>query len=97
MFLRRSAWNYETGATGGAGIGYVVGSGGKIILTDPAGVQQTFYYGGLGAGLSAGFKIPKVKLPALTYKGKGISGAGSATAFPSGGYVFMAPFSKAAN
>ena len=40
--------------------------GGTIVLRDPSGHVQEFYYGGLGVGLALGFRIPKLpKLPSL--------------------------------
>lgn len=85
MFFEPSAWEYKTGATGSVGIAFVAVSGGAIYLTDPSGSIQRFGFGGLGAGLSFGVKIPKV--PKLTIRGKGIAGAASTKDFRSGGLV----------
>ena len=84
--LERSHWKYETGATGGIGIEFVAASGGAIYLDDPAGKVERFFFGGLGAGLSFGLKIPK--LPKLQLRGKSIAGAGSTKDFTSRGRVW---------
>jgi hypothetical protein len=55
-----SAWEYETSASGGIGIGLVAAEGGAIWLYDPKRLRQRFRYGGVGAGLSWGIKIPRV-------------------------------------
>ncbi|MBA8879503.1 hypothetical protein [Phyllobacterium myrsinacearum] len=89
MFLRPSGWNYETGATGGLGIGYVIGSGGKIILNDPSGTQKNFWYGGIGGGIGEEARLGKFKAPVFKIKGKAIGAAGSSTSYPSGGVVYM--------
>ncbi|MBN3723258.1 hypothetical protein [Burkholderia sp. Ac-20379] len=88
-FLRRSQWEYQTGSTFGASVEFVVGSGGEILLKNPTGTVQRFWYGGLGLGLGAGVKLPKIRLPKLSISGKAISGSGSAEAFPSTGWVYM--------
>ncbi len=89
MFFEHSQWTYDTGATGGVGIAFVAASGGAIYLKDPRGNQHTFYYGGLGAGFSGGFKIPKLgRIPQPRIKGTSVSAAGSAKFFKSGGLVF---------
>lgn len=90
MLLRDSRWSYNTGATTGLSIGYVIGSGGELILNDPAGTETNFYYGGLGGGLGGGFKqLGKIKLPKLTIGRHSAGGAGSLGAFWSTGGVFM--------
>ncbi|VWB54665.1 hypothetical protein BLA23254_02500 [Burkholderia lata] len=88
-FLRRSQWEYQTGSTFGASIEFVMGSGGEILLKNPSGQFQRFWYGGLGVGFGVGVKIPKVRLPKFAIKGKSISGSGSAEAFPSIGWIYM--------
>ena len=84
--LEPSRWRYETGATGGIGIEFVALSGGAIYLDDPTGKVERFFFGGLGAGLSFGFKIPK--LPKLQLRGRSLAGAGSTKDFPSRGRVW---------
>lgn len=87
--LRQSGWAYETAANGGLGVGFVVASGGNILLRDPGGSVQSFWYGGVGAGLSVGLRIPR--FPKVQLRGEAVSGAGAAYAFPSTGSVFMTP------
>jgi len=85
---KESKWTFNTNATGGAGAGYVVGSGGLIQLLTPENMVASFYYGGIGAGVSRGGKFPKLpKLPRIDLKGK--SGAGSTTDFTSHGDVYV--------
>ena len=58
---KESAWTFNTSGTGGAGLGFVVASGGEIVLNDPAKKAVRFHYGGVGAGLSIGLKkVPKL-------------------------------------
>ncbi|MDR5741429.1 MULTISPECIES: hypothetical protein [unclassified Caballeronia] len=87
FLLRPSEWSYSTGATGGVCADVVVASGGSIVLSDPDAKDEAFYYGGIGAGMGVGIKIPRLKLPGLN--GKEVGGAGSAKSFPSGGAIFM--------
>ncbi|WDD93605.1 hypothetical protein Bsp3421_003696 [Burkholderia sp. FERM BP-3421] len=89
--LRRSHWEYQTGATFGASVEFVTGSGGEILLKNPAGQFQRFWYGGLGVGVGFGVKLPKVKLPTFAISGKALSGSGSAEALPSAGWIYMTP------
>ena len=89
LFIRPSSWSYKTAANGGVGVAFVVASGGNIELYDPTGRVVNFWYGGLGAGWSFGFKIPKVKLPTLKVRGLPVGAAGALKAFPSGGAIFM--------
>ncbi|MBA8901703.1 MULTISPECIES: hypothetical protein [unclassified Phyllobacterium] len=89
MFLRSSAWSYETGSTGGLAIGYAVGSGGKIFLHDPSGVQKSFWYGGLGGGIGEEARLGKFKAPTFKIKGSSVGAAGSLTSYPSWGKVYM--------
>lgn len=90
MFLyHHSDWTFDTSAGGGIGIGIFAMSGGLVRLKDPAGNPQSFYYAGIGGGLSEGLKIPK--LPKITMPkigGKGVGGAMSTTDFPSYGVVY---------
>jgi hypothetical protein len=81
-----SAWQFVTFGSGGVGVGFVAAGGGQVVLKDPSDVDQTFTYGGVGVGLSAGLKIPKlgkIKIPAP----KNTATAGP-MAFPSTGAVF---------
>lgn len=89
MILEPSAWTYITGATGGGGIAFVAAGGGAIWLTDPGQRTYRFIYGGIGAGLSLGFRIPRV--PKVAVRGRSVAGAGSLTPFPSTGAVFRSP------
>lgn len=95
--LRPSQWTYETGATGGVSVEFVVASGGTIVLHDPASKEEDFWYGGVGVGIGIGLKIPKIKLPKMTIPkielpkvaGREVGAAGSAKSFPSSGAVYM--------
>ena len=49
-WLRKSGWQYSTGAGGGASLEFLMASGGDIILTAPDEQTQSFYYGGVGVG-----------------------------------------------
>lgn len=62
LLLRLSKWTYDTGATSGISVAFVVASGGTIVLRDPAKGEQDFYDGGLGVGAGWGIKIPNIKL-----------------------------------
>jgi hypothetical protein len=96
-FIRRSKWTYSTGAGGGAGFAFVMATGGDILLADPAGQPQNFYYGGVGVGFSWPAKLPRMKLPKFTVPeirlpnvgGRSVAAAGSTFDFPSFGDIFM--------
>jgi hypothetical protein len=87
MYLRDSRWSYITAANGGLGAGFIVASGGNIDLADPSGATQSFWYGGIGGGLSVGLKLPKV--PKFAIRKVSIGAAGALKAFPSTGKVYM--------
>ena len=85
-----SAWDFVTFGSGGVSVGYVAVEGGQMILKSPAGKDVTFIYGGAGAGLSVGLKIPKLgKIQIPTPKGP-LTGSGGPMAFPSTGKVLAA-------
>ncbi|KVG13257.1 hypothetical protein [Burkholderia thailandensis] len=96
-FLRLSKWTYNTGAGGGLSVEIVMATGGTIILTDPEKHDQSFYYGGVGVGIGAGLKIPKIKLPRFStpeiklppIRGRSVGAAGSTLDFPSYGSIYM--------
>ena len=91
---KSSGWKFDTsgsggGSLGGAGLGVVAVSGGKIVLKSPAGKSEEFYFGGAGAGLSGGVKIPKIgKIEIPTKKGP-IGGNVGPTSMPSIGSVYL--------
>ncbi|MCA8093292.1 hypothetical protein LGM65_20765 [Burkholderia anthina] len=90
--LRKSDWIYDTGATGGVGLGFLLASGGTIYLKDPAGKEEQFYYGGTGVGLGRMLKIPKVpdiSIPKVLHMPHEPSATGAATSFTSTGGVYM--------
>lgn len=63
--LRKSNWTYSSANSIGGG-DLVVGEAGEIVLKDPSGKEVKFIYGGVGAGWSAGLKLPKVGHNTLT-------------------------------
>lgn len=82
----KSAWEFVTFGSGGISVGFFAAEGGTIVLKDPTtGNDVNFYYGGAGAGLSAGLKIPKIgKVQINTRKGP-VTGSLGPTEFPSTG------------
>lgn len=78
--FQNSQWTYNTGA---AGLAVIAASGGAVYLNDPAQKTHRMLFGGLGAGLSLGFRIPRMPSPKV--RGNALAGAGSVTDFPSGG------------
>jgi hypothetical protein len=88
---KRSQWEFVTCNSLGASGGIIAGQGGTITLKDPASRSAVkFYLGAIGAGVSEGIKLPRLKLPKLP-GGKLAGGTGSMEAMTSGGFVFMAP------
>lgn len=88
--VNKSDWAYETGSSGGLGLGLFAGSGGSITLKNPKQELVRLRYGGLGVGASIGLRLPRVGKIELKIKGKGAGIGGSAEAFPSTGEVFVA-------
>ncbi len=84
-----SEWTFRTSATGGLGVGPIAGSAGAIYLKDPAKIDFTFHYGGLGAGFSDGFKLPKIGKIKVSVRGQGVSGVLAPAAFLNAGRVFI--------
>ncbi len=82
-----SGWTFITSATGGLGVEFVAVSGGAIYLADPEGKPHTFHYGGLGVGLTAGAKIPKIGKVNFAIKGKDVGAVVAPAAFPNTGRV----------
>jgi hypothetical protein len=80
-----SRWTYNTGATGAAGLAVIAASGGAIYLNDPAQKTHRMLFGGLGADLSLGFRIPRMPTPKV--RGNALAGAGSVIDFPSTGRI----------
>ncbi|MFK3974380.1 hypothetical protein ACI2KS_27020 [Pseudomonas sp. NPDC087358] len=85
-----SQWKYVTASSGGLTIMFAAGSGGSITLQTPAGKEESFRYGGLGAGIGFGARLPRFGKVNIAIKGKSVSGAGAMEAFPSTGQVFVA-------
>lgn len=101
-----SAWKFVTSAGSTPGFGFLAAGGGMFVLTSPhTGQDETFYFGGAGAGLSIN-KFPgldKLKLQnaqKVTHfkgewivqefiKGSGFSVAYSKPSFPSYGSLWI--------
>lgn len=84
-----SAWSFVTSSSGGIGVEFVVAEGGMIYLTDPKGTAVAFKYGAAGAGLSVGFKLPKIGKIAIPIKGKSVGGVVAPAAFPNAGKLYV--------
>lgn len=85
-----SKWTYETATSGGLTVMFAAGSGGSITLRDPNGKYESFRYGGLGAGVGFGAKLPRFGNVNLKIKGKTVGGVGALESFKSDGYVLVA-------
>ncbi len=90
---KKSAWDFQTFGGGGVGVGWVAAAGGAVVLRNPTGTDETFYYGGAGGGASVGLKLPKigklqVKVPKVQGK-QGFAAAGAPFSFPSGGALYV--------
>ena len=89
MIKHESAWKFQTSSSGGIGVEFVAAEGGSIILKDPSGAVVSFPYGGAGAGLTAGFKLPKIGKIALNVKGKSVGGVIAPSFFPNAGGLYV--------
>jgi hypothetical protein len=87
--VKPSAWQFVTSSSGGLGVEFVVVEGGMIYLQDPSGKNVSFLYGAAGAGLSAGFKLPKIGKLQINVKGKAVGGAVAPAAFPNMGKLYV--------
>ena len=87
--VRPSAWQFVTFGSGGVGVGFFAASGGTIVLKSPAGNDISFYYGGAGAGLSAGLKIPRLGRVQIPTRGGPGTGSVGPTAVPSTGTIMV--------
>jgi len=86
---KASSWQFETYGSAGLGLGFLAGTGGHVILKDTSGTPNSFWYGGLGAGLSAGLKLPKIgKFSIKTTRGP-LTGSLGPGSFPSAGKLYM--------
>lgn len=89
--LRSSEWTYDTGATGSVGAGMLFASGGTILLKDPSGQEQQFYYGGCGIGFGRSWNLKNfdMGLPKLLRLPREPGATGSTKDFTSTGSVYM--------
>lgn len=88
--VNASHWQYVTASSGGVTVAFVAGSGGSITLQTPEGKNEEFRYGGVGAGVGFGARLPRFGKVNLNIKGKSVGGAGALESFPSDGKVFVA-------
>lgn len=86
---KQSAWEFVTFGSGGLSVGFVAAEGGTVVLKDLSGTERQFFYGGAGAGLSAGLKIPKIGKVRVKSRAGDITGNVGPTAFPSTGALFV--------
>jgi hypothetical protein len=84
-----SAWKFQTSSSGGIGVEFVAAEGGSIVFKDPSGAIVSFPYGAAGAGLTAGFKLPKIGKLALNVKGKSVGGVLAPSFFPNTGTLYV--------
>jgi len=90
--IEKSLWAYETAASGGASIGELMLSGGKIILKAPDNTLHSYRYAGMGVGVGMNFRVPKnLRLPDIVIprsRGTTLSASGSTTDFQGGGVIY---------
>ncbi len=86
---KQSDWEFVTFGSGGLSVGFFAAEGGTVVLKDLSGVERQFYYGGAGAGLSAGLKIPKIGKVRIKSRGGDVTGNVGPTAFPSTGSLYV--------
>jgi len=87
--LRLSEWSFDTSAGVSLGLGAAAFSGGMISLKDPNKNAHHLHYGGMGAGLSFGWKLTKIEIPDTLVRNYDFSGSGSTTSFFGAGKIFM--------
>ncbi len=86
---RPSAWQFVTFGSGGLSLGVVAAEGGTVVLQSPSNREETFYYGGVGAGLSVGLRIPRIGRVQINTPRGPLTGSGGPTAFPSTGRLLI--------
>ena len=86
---KESAWQFVTSSSGGIGVEFVLAEGGAIYLRDPSGGLVTFRYGAAGAGVAAGFKLPKIGKLQFRLRGKNVGAAVAPAAFPNVGKLYI--------
>ena len=84
---RESGWTFDSSAGYGLGLQFLSASGGKIVIRDSKKQSHGFYYSGFG--VTAGFSIPKIKLPPLPRVNRNISATGAPDSFESAGIMYM--------
>ena len=90
LFIKgESDWQFVTSSSGGIGVEFIAVEGGKIWLQDPDGNVITYYYAGAGAGLTAGFKLPKIGKIQVKVRGKSVGGIVAPSSFPNGGKLYV--------
>jgi len=88
--LKSSEWQYVTGNGGSATVAVFAGGGGTITLRRPDGGNEVLRYGGLGAGVGFGAKLPRFGKIDLKIRGQSVGAAGAVEALPATGIVFAA-------
>ncbi len=88
--LKSSRWNYVTGNGGSATVAVFAAGGGSITLQGPDESTEVLRYGGLGAGLGLGARLPRFGKIELKVRGQSVGGAGAVEALPSRGIVLAA-------
>ena len=88
--LKSSDWLYVTGNGGSATVAVFAGGGGTITLRRPDGGDEILRYGGLGAGIGVGAKLPRFGKIDLKVRGQSVGGAGAIEALPATGIVYAA-------
>lgn len=86
---KKSAWEFQTSSTAGAGMEFVLAEGGELLFTDPSRQEVWFKYGAAGVGVAAGFKLPKIGKFEVKVKGKGVGAAIAPASFPNGGQLYI--------
>lgn len=85
----KSAWTFDTSATGGVGLEFIAVQGGSIWLKDPRQASVRLRMLAAGAGLTYGLKLPKIgRLPSPKIGGKAVGGAIGPKFFPSAGLIW---------
>jgi hypothetical protein len=87
-----SAWEFVTSSSGALGVEFVAAEGGALYFKDPAGRADAFYYGAAGAGLTYGFKMPKIgklQLQMPKVRGRSVGALVAPAAFLNAGKLYV--------
>lgn len=85
----KSAWDFVTSGSTGFSVKNYATEGGMLVMKNPSSNKdENFYYGGIGVGLSKGFKVSGAGIIEMETKAGALTASGAPTILPSTGILY---------